>query len=119
MDEALVLIKITDGKAAWQLNLLKTAQKAIMDRTKAAVPEKYIGIKKAHSEWHSAYPDGFTVPVYVEDALTFPIIVHANLTANPKGIENYPNNLDSQLVGSVDEYGKFTVEKIRSHCTET
>jgi len=111
MANALVLIKIKNEKAAWQLDLLKTAQRAILKRTQKAAPKTYLAVKGDGNDYGSAYPDGFTVPVYVTNALAFPIVVHANLTANPKDIENYPNNLDSQLVGSVDENGKFTVTK--------
>ena len=109
MDTALVLIKIKNGEAAWQLDILKTAQKAILDRTKKASPKTYLAVKGDGSGYGSAYPDGFTVPVSVLGKLDFPITIHADLTANPKGIENYPYNLDSQLDGIVDENGKFTV----------
>lgn len=109
MDAALVLIKIKNGRAAWQLDVLNTAQKAILERTKKASPKTYLAVKGDGSGYGSAYPDGFTVPVSVPGELTFPIAIHAELTANPKKIENYPNNLDSKLDGMVDENGKFTV----------
>ena len=109
MDTALVLIKIKNGEAAWQLDILKTAQKAILERTKKASPKSYLAVKGDGSGYGSAYPDGFTVPVSISGELDFPITVHADLTANPKGIENYPHNLDSQLDGIVDANGKFTV----------
>ena len=113
MDSALVLIKIQNGEAAWQLDVLKTGQKAIVERTKKASPKTYLAVKGDGSGYGSAYPDGFTVPVAVPGELTFPIAVHAELTANPKIIENYPNNLDSELDGIVDANGKFTVTQFQ------
>lgn len=107
--DALVLLKIKNGKTAWQLDLLKISQQAILTRTKQAAPKTYLAVKGDGSEYGSAYPDGFTVDVSVPENIHFPLLVHADLTANPKGIENFSHNLDSQLDGIVDENGKFTV----------
>src|SRR4029077_14900264 len=44
--DALVLLKLEGGKEKWRLDLLKTAQQAILARTKEAVPEKYAARRK-------------------------------------------------------------------------
>jgi hypothetical protein len=73
----------------------------------------YITAKKANSGNGRAFSDGFTIDVTTdgEDTKTvsLPLIVHADLTANPKGIENFPN-LDSYLDAVVTEDGRFVVK---------
>jgi hypothetical protein len=111
---ALVLLRVHDNAVNWQIDLLNTAQQAILARTKNADPIKYAAAKKQNSGNGSAYPDGFTVDVYVDgkdgDPLSLPLTVHANLTSNPKQIEGMIN-LDSGLDAVVDKNGKFTVTK--------
>ena len=110
--DALVLLKLEKGKEKWQLDLLKTAQQAILSRTKNAAPEKYAVAKQANAGNGSAYPDGFTVDVITdEDKVAFPFHVLADLTANPKQIEGFPANLESHLDAAVNEDGKFIVKK--------
>jgi hypothetical protein len=114
---ALVLLKIAEGAVLWQTNLLKEAQKATLARTLAARPKAYAAAKKENRGNGSAYPDGFTIevttPVDEEKPVALPLAVHAELTSNPKGIEDYPKaaRLDSRLEGTVDPKGKFTVTK--------
>jgi hypothetical protein len=108
--DALALLKLEHRKEKWQLDLLKTAQQAILSRTKNAAPEKYAAAKEANAGNGSAYPDGFTVDVVTdEDKVAFPFHVLADLTANPKQIEGFPANLESHLDAVVTEDGSFTV----------
>jgi hypothetical protein len=110
--DALVLLKIEQNKAKWQLDVLKTAQEALLSRTREAAPDQYNICKRANAGNGSAFPDGFTVDVATdgEDTKTvsLPLAVHADLTANPKQLEGDPN-LDSHLDGIVNEDGNFIV----------
>lgn len=113
--DALVMVKIHEGREVWQLNLLKTAQQALLRRTKAAAPEKYLAAKKANAGNGSAFPDGFTVFVSTdgEDGRTvaLPLNVRVDLTANPKITDGYPGVLESHLDGVVTKEGEFVIER--------
>ena len=61
--DVLVLLKIGRDKAKWELDLLKTAQRAVLSRTKKAAPQQYEVCRKATAGDGSAFPDGFTVDV--------------------------------------------------------
>lgn len=111
--DVLVLLKIGHDKAKWQLDLLKTAQQAVLSRTKKALPRQYEVCRKATAGSGSAFPDGFTVDVTTdgEDTKTvsFPLGVHADLSSNPKEIEGFPT-LTSHLDAVVTPDGKFVVK---------
>jgi hypothetical protein len=115
--DALVLLKLEAGKEKWQLDLLKTAQEAILQRTRKATPEKYMAAKNANAGNGSAYPEGFTVDVTTEGenskSVSLPLRVHIDLTANPKQIEDFPANLESYLDAVVTEDGKFIVKAFK------
>lgn len=106
----LVLVRIADGAVKWQSDLYKEVAQAILTRTREAKPKEYAIVKNGKG-YGSAYPDGFTIDIYAAggetDPLTFPLKIHADLTSDPKGIANDP--LTSQLNGSVDRDGKFSV----------
>ena len=57
------MLKIEQNRAKWELDLLKTAQRAVLSRTRKSVPEKYEICKKANAGSGSTFPDGFTVDV--------------------------------------------------------
>jgi hypothetical protein len=111
-DTALVLLKLQNGAVAWQLDLLKTGQQAILALTKRAAPKKYQVAKEENRGSGSAYPDGFTIDVVAgadkNQAPSLPLKIHAYLTSNPKAIESL-TNLDSRLEAVVDKDGKFRV----------
>lgn len=111
-DTALVLLKLQNGAVAWQLDLLKAGQDAILARTKQATPKKYLVAKEENRGSGSAYPEGFTVDVVAagdkDKPPSLPMKVHAYLTSNPKEIEGR-TNLDSRLEAVVDKDGKFRV----------
>ena len=105
---ALVALKIEKGEAKWQVDILKTAQNAILARTTKAAPRQYAATKKQNAGNGSAYPEGFTVDAAVLDPISFPLRVHATLTANPKQMESLIN-LDSHLDAVITPEGKFVV----------
>ncbi len=125
--DALVLLKVADNQFAWQVDVLTTVQQAILIRTHQAAPVKYAAGKKWNNGSGSAYPDGFTVNVRAEGdkergkpeenvkgkPVSLPLRVHAELTSNPKGIEECPKDaqLDSELDGVIDREGKLTVHQ--------
>jgi hypothetical protein len=115
-DTALVLLKLQNGAVAWQLDLLKTGQQAILALTKQAEPKKYLVAKEENRDSGSAYPDGFTVDVVAAGhrsaAPSLPLKIHAYLTSNPKEIEGR-TNLESRLEAVVDKNGKFRVTNFR------
>jgi len=93
------------------------AQKATLARTLAARAKAYAAAKKQNRGDGSAYPDGFTIavttPADADEPVALSLAVHAELTSNPKVIEDYPKaaQLDSTLDGVVGTNGKFTVKK--------
>jgi len=121
---ALFLIRLKNNKVDWQLDLLKTVQRAILIRTHATEPLKYAAAKKWNKGSGSAFPDGFTVNVRVEGdkprgggleavkgtPISLPLKVHSELTSNPKDIEGIGTaQLDAELDGVVENTGRFMV----------
>lgn len=110
--DALEIVKIGEGnRLAWRIDLLHTAQQAILASTREAAQKQYAAAKKENAGSGRAFPDGFTVNVTTDagEDLSLPLKVHADLTANPKGIEDYPANLDSWLDAEITKDGKFVV----------
>lgn len=111
--DALVLLKIENNHLKWHMDLLRTAQQAVLERTRDAAPQQYVIAKKANAGNGRAFPDGFTIDVTTDGAdtktVSLPLTVHADLTANPKRIEDLPN-LDSYLDAVVTEDGRFVVK---------
>ena len=114
--DALVLLKLEQGRAMWQLDLLKLAQQAVLRRTKAAAPKQYQVAKRANAGNGSAFPDGFTIDVTTNNegskTVALPLAVQADLSANPKHIEHFPN-LDARLDAVVTTEGRFVVRGFR------
>jgi len=114
--EALVLIKIENGRIIWQRDLLTLAQQTALKRTKEAMPEKYQKAREQNVGNGAAYPDGFTIDVFTDDKrtglLSFPVKIRANLTSVPK---QNPDLIDvsSVLDASIDKDGKFFVTHFR------
>jgi hypothetical protein len=105
---ALVLLKIEKGQIAWQTDVLKAAQQAILARAKKAAPAKYAAAKKANAGNGSAYPEGFSVDAVVKGDIEFPLKVEVAMTSNPKGIPDEPT-LESNMQAEVNERGQFVV----------
>ena len=113
---AKVLIKMNEGTALWQTNVLKEAQREILARARKAKPINYAAAMKANKGNSPAYPDGFTVNVEsARDGRTpvLPFAVVVTLTANPKEIESFPRRaeLNAELKATVDADGNFKVTK--------
>jgi hypothetical protein len=106
--DALVLLRLEKNKVLWQTDILKTAQQAILSRTKTAAPKKFASVKKAHVGWGSAYPDGFTVDVEALDPVSLPMNIQVTLTSQPKDPERVAE-LNAHLRAIVDERGGFVV----------
>jgi len=129
--DGVTLVKLARGKIAWQRNVLKAGQEAILSRTRRAAPEQY-RLKKAENAGNgSAYPEGFSVEVTVaqesrsllgeedpspakpEKFVSFPLAVHVSLTSDPKEVAGRSFNLESTLEAVVDADGHFKVEDFR------
>jgi len=106
--DALVLLRLENGKVAWQRNLLRLAQEAILVRTRKAAPKRYAAAKRANAGDGSAYPDGFSIGVDAAAKLSLPIRVRAFLTSDPKATGQIPK-LESHLNAIIDAEGKFKV----------
>jgi hypothetical protein len=101
---ALVLLKIEDGKAKWQRNLLKMAQQAILTRTRKFLPKDFAAFT--------------AIDVQVtgkEDApLSLPLAVHAEFDTNPKAIVPPPSvYVHSEMEATIDSDGKLIVKEFR------
>jgi hypothetical protein len=111
--DALILLKVEQNRVKWQHDLLKTAQQAVLSRTRKAKPQQYKICKDDNAGNGSAFPEGFTIDVTTAaqyaKTVSLPLAVHADLTANPKQIEGKPN-LESHLDAMVTEEGKFVVK---------
>lgn len=108
----LVVLKLREKAVLWQVDLLKTVQREMLTRTKAAKPKEYAAIVAGHKGDGSAYPDGFSIDVDVdaEKALTLPLHFHGALTSDPKGADSLPK-VESKLEGTIDEKGTVTISK--------
>ncbi len=56
--DSLVLLKIEQDQAKWQIDLLTTAQQAVLSRTRKAAPKQYVVAKKSNAGNGSAFPEG-------------------------------------------------------------
>lgn len=119
---ALSLLRLRDGRIAWQTDLLLEAQRAILERTRRADPRGYRAAMKQNQAQASplgshvsVYPDGFTVDVTTNAVagrpLRLPLKVTASLTANPKGLEPYPEaaNVNAHMEAGVGKDGRLRV----------
>jgi hypothetical protein len=124
----LTLLRIENGKVKWALDVLRTVQQAILVRTRQVAPQKYAVAKKENKGNGTAFPDGFTVNVRVEGdkeggatenvqgkPISLPFKVHAELTSNPKEMEDWPQEaqLDSELDGVITPERQLNVTGFR------
>lgn len=118
---AFSLYKLDGGKVKWQLNLLKAARLAMLNRTLQTSQDDFAPIKGLDHVDDEAYPNGFAVDIYIKGAVTgsepfgpvpvsFPLPIHADLTSDPKELnDSGTKTVNAQLDGIVDQNGKFTV----------
>jgi len=125
----LTLLRIENSKVKWALDVLRTVQQAILVRTRKVAPQKYAVAKKENKGNGTAFPDGFTVNVRVEGdqerggatenvegrPISLPLKVHAELTSNPKEMEDWPKEaqLDSELDGVITPERHLNVTRFR------
>jgi hypothetical protein len=117
---ALVLLEINNGKLQWQRNLLKLMQQEILARTRKADAKSYAAAKKRNAgSAGDYYPEGFTIDVIAEGEaeapLSLPLNLRAELTSNPKAIEDFPKDaeVNTELEASIDASGKLTVKNFK------
>src|SRR5438046_143109 len=65
----LTLLRIENGKVKWALDVLRTVQQAILVCTRQVAPQKYAVAKKENKGNGTAFPDGFTINVRVEEIM--------------------------------------------------
>jgi hypothetical protein len=101
---ALVLLKIEDGKVKWQRDLLKSAQQAILTRTRKFLPKDFAAFTAIDVQITGK-----------EDApLSLPLAVHAEYDTNPKAIEPPPSvYVHSEMEATIDSDGKLIVKEFR------
>lgn len=107
--DALTLVKLEDGKVAWQVDLLAQSQKAILAQTKKAYPALYAKAwKENEGTMGSAYPEGFSVDVVAVEPVALPMKVLVDLTSDPKAPHGAAT-LDSHMEAIVEKDGAFRV----------
>lgn len=107
---AQVIVKLTDTKVVWQKDLVPICWKTILQKTQAADPKGYAREKEQNKGSGSAYPEGFTVDVRVDDdqvPLKLPLKVRVDLTSDPKDLHG-SNKIDAWLDAVLSEDGKLT-----------
>jgi hypothetical protein len=107
--DALLLLRLENGKVAWQRNLLRLrAGRAILARTKQGGTGKVCCSQKANAGNGIAYPDGFQSALTQPRSFLFHYECGAYLTSDPKATGQIPK-LESHLDAIIDTQGKFTV----------
>lgn len=102
-------VQIKEGKITSQLDMVKAGYDELLKRAKKAHPKTYAAAKKQNEGSGPALPDGFAASVSLkelpENALPkFPVEFVATMTANPKGMEDFPAAADIEgfLFGKLD-----------------
>jgi hypothetical protein len=117
---ALSVYRLQDGAVKWQLDVLKTVRLAMLNRTLKTGHGDLAPIAGVDAMGDDATPNGFTIDAYLLGSqglaldfgplpLSFPLKIHADLTSNPKGLDDGGQTVNAQLDATVDENGKFTV----------
>jgi len=112
-----MLVRLKDGGIQWELDVLKVLQRAILTRTEAVDPQKFLAAKKENWGWGSAYPEKFTIDSRAHDTnkgpLTFPVRFDVYLTSSPKGVGNVPE-VDSFMEATLSKEGEIAVTDFHS-----
>jgi hypothetical protein len=107
-----ILVHVKDDEIQWEIDVLTPLQRAILTRTEAADPKKFLAAKKANWGDGSAYPEKFTVDAEADNAndgpLRFPVKFHVYLTSNPKGFDDVPE-VDSFMEATLSKDGEITI----------
>ena len=103
---AVAFVALDQDRIVKQANLIALGQAELLKRTQAAHPKAYAAAVKQNQGSGSALPAGFTTSLTLQDPVAkLPAAFVVTLTANPKGIEDYPAEAELQafLFGTVSE----------------
>ncbi len=110
------LVHLKDGEIAWELNVLEELQRAILTRTEADNPKKFLAVKKENWGNGAAYPEKFTIDAKAHSAnegpLKFPLRFSVYLTSNPKGaavLATGEPEIDSFMEATLEEDGEIEI----------
>jgi uncharacterized protein YecT (DUF1311 family) len=109
--ETYVVLKLKNGRLAWQMELMKAADREILARTEAAAPLNFAITKLNNALDGSAYPEGFSIDVSEPgEKLSLPLVCKVMLTSNPKESADEPeeNGVRSWLTMTVGVNGGLT-----------
>lgn len=112
---ALVLIKVSNNKIAWQVNVLDQVRNAALVRIRQAQPDRYRAATSIERDGRGRGPDSMVVDVTVDlqpgKALTLPLKLKANTTNNPKEMDDFPKEaeLNAKLTALLSSTGKVTI----------
>jgi hypothetical protein len=110
------LVCLTGGEIQWELDVLAVLERQILNRTEAAIPEKFLAASKANWGDGSDYPEKFTIDSWCDKSnkgpLKFPVLFHVFLTSNPKGAEGVPE-VDSFMDAVLKDTGEITVTRFQ------
>ena len=107
-----ILIKLDNGKIAWQVDILKLIRQEILKRTRQALPEKYKIVKEASKGDGSWWQDGFAIDSVLDSKggpMTFPLLYHVFLSSNPNEISDQ-TKVDSRMTAEVNQDGTVKVD---------
>jgi hypothetical protein len=106
-----MLVRLKDGEIDWELDVLTVLRRAILTRTEANDPKKFLAAKKSNWSGGSAYPEKFVTDSEAEHAnrgpLTFPVRFHVYLTSNCKNID--PEGVDSSMEATLNREGEIII----------
>jgi uncharacterized protein YecT (DUF1311 family) len=108
--ESYVVLKLENGKLAWQVELMKQAGREILSRTEAAAPLNFAIAKLENADDGSSYPEGFSIGVSEPDKISLPLVCSVALTNNSKGSEDEPeeNGVRAWLTMTVGNDGSLS-----------
>jgi uncharacterized protein YecT (DUF1311 family) len=105
-----VVLKLENGKLAWQVELMKQADREILSRTEAATPLNFAIAKLENADDGNSYPEGFSIGVSEPDKFSLPLVCTVTLTNNSKGSEDEPeeNGVRAWLTMTVSDDGSLS-----------
>jgi len=111
-----MLVCLKSGEIQWELDVIKVLQRAILTRTEATNPKKFLSAKKKNWGDGSAYPENFVIDSQAKGAnkgpLTFPVRFDVFLTSDCKGVGREPA-LDSSMEATLEEDGEIKITGFR------
>ena len=112
--ESYVVLKLENGRLAWQVELMKAADREILARTEAAAPLNFAIAKSDNAEDGSAYPEGFTIDVSEPgEKFSLPLECSVTLTSDPKEDDPVENGVQGSLRMTVGTDGSLTYSEFK------